>query len=302
MWFRNLRIYTLADDFVLPENLDTALEAEQFQPCGRQELASFGWSSPFGANNDQLVLRIGDHSLFCARKEERVLPAAVINGELEQQLQVIEAEQDRKVGAKEKQTMKEDIIHRLMPQAFTKFSSTWGMINMQHRVVIVDASTAAKAENFLALLRGSLGSLPVKPWLSSDSAELFFTQWLRDSHIPGDFDFGDELELRDTIDEGGVVRARQIDLTSTEIKNHLEHGKQVTKLGLVWADRLSFVMEADCSIKRLKPTDRLTDEQEKISNISSAEKIDSDFALLSGELHELFPALVSLFQSQEGLE
>ncbi|HET8817847.1 MAG TPA: recombination-associated protein RdgC [Pseudidiomarina sp.] len=302
MWFRNLRIYTLADDFVLPEALDKALEPEQFKPCGRQELASFGWSSPFGGTSEQWFHSIGKQYLFCARKEERVLPAAVINGELEQQLQVIEVEQDRKVGAKEKQSLKEDIIHRLMPQAFTKFSTTWGMINMQHRVVIVDASTASKAENFLALLRGSLGSLPVKPWLSTEAAETFFTQWLRDSTIPGDFAFGDELELRDTVDEGGVVRARQIDLTSTEIKNHLEHGKQVTKLGLIWADRLSFVMEADCSIKRLKPTDRLTDEQEKISTISSAEKIDSDFALLSGELHELFPALVSLFQTQDGLE
>lgn len=302
MWFRNLRIYTLAEDFVLPEALDTALESEQFQPCGRQEMASVGWSSPFGPSSEQLHHCIGKHYLFCARKEERVLPAAVISGELDAQVQQLEAEQDRKVGAKEKQTLKEDIIHRLLPQAFTKFSNTWGMINMQHRVVIVDATTASRAENFLALLRGSLGSLPVKPWLSSDAAELFFTQWLRDSAIPGDFAFGDELELRDTADEGGVVRCKQIDLTSSEVKNHLDHNKQATKLGLIWADRLSFVMEADCAIKRLKPTDRLTDEQEKISNISSAEKIDSDFALLSGELHELFPALVSLFQTQDSLE
>src|SRR5690554_4609530 len=142
MWFKNLRIYTLADDFVLPENIETRLQDNAFRPCGRQELASFGWASPFGAQSDVLFHQIGTSYLFCARKEEKVLPAAVVSAELDEAVTQIEAEQGRKVAAKEKQNMKEDIVHRLMPQAFTRFRSTWGMLDTELQVVVIDASAA----------------------------------------------------------------------------------------------------------------------------------------------------------------
>jgi len=54
MWFRNLRIYTLASDFVMPEQLEQALEAMRFKPCTRSEIASFGWASPFGRASEVL--------------------------------------------------------------------------------------------------------------------------------------------------------------------------------------------------------------------------------------------------------
>src|SRR5690554_2364579 len=113
MWFKNLRIYTLANDFVFPDNLEQQLQQYLFKPCGRNELASFGWSSPFGAQHETLHHQLGSSYLFCARKEEKVLPTAVINAELENAVGLIEAEQDRKVVGKEKQNLKEDIIHRL---------------------------------------------------------------------------------------------------------------------------------------------------------------------------------------------
>ncbi|RUO58767.1 recombination-associated protein RdgC [Pseudidiomarina insulisalsae] len=298
MWFRNLRIYTLADDFQLTDDLEAALSEQQFKPCGRTELASFGWSSPFGSRSEVLFHKIGDSYLFCARKEEKVLPASVVNAQLEEQIEAVEAEQGRRVVGKEKQSLKEDLVHRLLPQAFTRFKLTWGMLDMQHRIVVVDASASNQAEDFLGLLRGSLGSLPVKPWFSDNPTELYFTKWLKDGALPGDFEFGEEAELRDLDQEGGIIRCKNHELTSPEILAHLEHGKQITKLALIWSERLSMVMEQDMAMKRFKPTDRLLDEQDKLVDASAEEKIDADFALLSGELRELYPQLVSLFNEQ----
>lgn len=295
MWFRNLRIYTLADDFELTDNLDQALEEHAFKPCGRNELASFGWSSPFGPRSEVLFHKIGQAYLFCARKEEKVLPASVVNAQLEEQIEALEAEQGRRVVGKEKQSMKEDLVHQLLPQAFTRFKLTWGMLDMEHRIVIVDASASSQAEDFLGLLRGSLGSLPVKPWFSENPTELYFTQWLKQGNMPGEFDFGDEAELRDDAQEGGIIRCKNHELTSPEIMAHLEHGKQITKLAVVWSERLTMVIEQDMAIKRFKATDILMDEQDKLVDATAEEKIDADFALLSSEIHNFFPQLVSLF-------
>ncbi|SDB36873.1 recombination associated protein RdgC [Pseudidiomarina indica] len=295
MWFKNLRIYTLAQDFVLPDNISDRMVDNEFRPCGRQELASFGWSSPFGAHSEVLTHQIGSAYLFCARKEEKVLPSAVVQAELEEQVNIIEAEQARKVGSKEKQNLKEDIVHRLLPQAFTRFRLTWGMLDTQLKVVIVDASAANRAEDFLGLLRSSLGSLPVKPLFCEQATDVYFTEWLQQGLVPGPFQFGDEVELRDLSEEGSVVRMRQHDLTGTELKTHLEHDKRATKLGLQWRDRIEFVLEHDLAIKRFKPTDILIDEQDKLVDATPEQKIDADFALLAGELKAFYPDLVSLF-------
>ncbi|MBG22433.1 MAG: recombination-associated protein RdgC [Idiomarinaceae bacterium] len=298
MWFRNLRIYTLADDFELTTDLDQALAEHSFTPCGRSELASFGWSSPFGPRSEVLFHKIGDSYLFCARKEEKVLPSSVVNAQLEEQIEAVEAEQGRRVVGKEKQTMKEDLVHRLLPQAFTRFKLTWGMLDTQLGIVVVDASASNQAEDFLGLLRSSLGSLPVKPWFSDNPTELYFTKWLKNSEIPGDFDFGDEAELRDNDQDGGILRCKNHELTTPEILAHLEHGKQLTKLGITWADRITMVIEQDMAIKRFKATDVLLDDQDKLVDATAEEKIDADFALLSGEIRELYPQLVSLFNDE----
>lgn len=299
MWFKNLRIYTLADDFVVPDNIEQRLQDNAFRPCGRQELASFGWASPFGAHSEVLSHQIGSSYLFCARKEEKVLPAAVVNAELDEAIVQIEAEQGRKVGGKEKQNLKEDIVHRLMPQAFTRFRATWGMLDTDLNIVVVDASAANRAEDFLGLLRSSFSSLPVKPLFSENPSELYFTQWLKDGRAPGQFELGDEVELRDSAEDGGIVRLRQHALTGTEIETHLAHGKQATKIGLNWNERVSFVLEHDLAVKRFKPTDILLDDQDKLVDATPEQKIDADFALLAGEIHAFYPQLVGLFIETE---
>lgn len=298
MWFRNLRIYTLAPDFSIPEQLDQALEPMRFKPCGRSEMVSFGWASPFGRDSEVLFHKIGPCYLVSARKEEKVLPSSVVNAQLDELVAQREAELARKLPSKEKQAMKEDLIHRLLPQAFSKFKQVAAMIDTQLGIVVVDASSASAAEDVLGLLRSSFGSLPVKPWFAEHPSELYFTQFLRQQQLADGFEFGDEVELRDANDSGAVVRCRQHDLSGTEIETHLAHNKQVTKLGLIWQQRVQFVLEQDLAIKRFKATDVLVDEQDKLVDATPEQRIDADFALLSGEIGQLFPQLVSLFQTE----
>lgn len=298
MWFRNLRIYTLAPEFALPEQLEQALSTMRFKPCGRNERASFGWASPFGRDSEVLSHKIGHCYLVTARKEEKVLPSNVVNGQLEELVAQQEAELGRKLSSKDKQAMKEDLIHRLLPQAFSKFKHLGAMIDIQLGIVVVDSSSASGAEDVLGLLRSSFGSLPVKPWFAEQPSELYFTHFLRQQQLPDGFEFGDEVELRDADESGSVVRCRQHDLSGTEIETHLAHNKQVTKLALSWQQRLQFVLEQDLAIKRFKPTDVLIEEQDKLVDATPEQRVDADFALLSGEIGQLFPQLVGLFNME----
>lgn len=49
-----------------------------------------------------------------------------------------------------------------------------------------------------------------------------------------------------------MVRCKGMDLKSDEIQNHLAAGMQVTKLSLTWDENVSFVLDEEFGIRRLK--------------------------------------------------
>ncbi|MEC8926002.1 MAG: recombination-associated protein RdgC [Pseudomonadota bacterium] len=294
MCFKNARVYRFSDTFQLPEDFESQLEAQAFKPCGRQDMTSFGWTSVFGAQSDVLHHAVEQSYLVCAQREEKVLPAAVINAELEQKVQAIQDTEGRPVNGKEKKNIKEDITHQLLPQAFSKFRRTWAYIDLKRQLVIVDESSANKAEDLLGLLRASLGSLPVKPIALAESAEVVLTEWLTKQSLPTRFDLGDELELRSPQADGGIIRCKQEDLTREDVQAHATAGKQVVKLGLVWNERIECVLEADWALKRIKATDQLLDDQDDWNDASPEQKLDSDLALVSAELGALLDDLLSM--------
>ncbi|PYE33872.1 recombination associated protein RdgC [Idiomarina fontislapidosi] len=294
MWFKNARVYRFGESFQLPEDFESQLQAHAFKPCGRQDMTSFGWVSVFGAQSEVLHHAVEQSYLVCAQREEKVLPAAVVNAELEQKVQAIQETEGRPVNGKEKKNLKEDITHQLVPQAFSKFRKTWAYIDLKRQLVIVDESSANKAEDLLGLLRASLGSLPVKPIALAESAEVLLTEWLTTQALPDRFDLGDELELRSPQADGGIIRCKQEDLTREDVQAHAAAGKQVVKLGLVWNEHIECVIEADWALKRLKATDQLLDDQDDWNDASPEQKLDSDLALVSAELGALLDDLFSI--------
>ncbi|WP_287796281.1 recombination-associated protein RdgC [Idiomarina sp.] len=295
MWFKNLRFYQFSETFSLPDDFSEQLAEHSFHPCSRSDQSSFGWSSPFGADNEVLTHSLGNCWLLCAKREEKVLPSTVVNAQLDEKVRQISEAEGRSVPRKEKQNLKEDLIHQLLPQAFSRFRQSWGYIDLDRQIIAIDESAANKAEDFLGLLRGSVGSLPVRPVSPSDAVETYLTAWLQSAELPNPFEFGDEAELRSPQADGGIIRCKQEDLTREDIQAHLAGGKQVTRLGLVWQENLEFIIESDMALKRVKPTDRLLDAKDDLVDPSPEEKIDADFALVSAEVGLLFDDLKRAF-------
>ena len=72
-----------------------------------------------------------------------------------------EDEQGRSVTKKEKEQMKDDIIFELLPRAFNRVTDTHAYISVANNSIVINSSSRGKAEDVLALLRKSLGTLPV---------------------------------------------------------------------------------------------------------------------------------------------
>ncbi len=296
MWFSNLQLYRLTKPFTLSvEELTQQLEQHTFKPCGTLDLSSYGWVAPLGRDGAELVHTAGGYIMICARKEQKMVPATVVRERVQEKAEAIEAAQGRPVRRKERDTIKEEVIHTLLPQAFPRSTLTFAYISPKENLIVVNAASAKRAEELLSYLRGSIGSLPaVAPSLTVAPAAVM-TRWLNGDDVPHDFTLGDECELRDTVEDGGIIRCKRQDLTTEEIQVHLDAGKRAVKLAIDWQEQLSCVIQDDLTIKRLRFGEEILEQSKDADSDDAAAAFDNDFSIMTLELSRFIPRLLEVF-------
>ena len=164
LWFKNLMVYRLSRDISLrAEEMEKQLAELTFTPCGSQDMAKTGWVPPMGSHSDALTHTANGQIVICARKEEKILPSPVIKQALEAKIFKLEAEQGRKLKKTEKDSLKDEVLHSLLPRAFSRFSQTMMWIDTVNGLIMVDCASAKKAEDTLALLPEWYPSPPPAP-------------------------------------------------------------------------------------------------------------------------------------------
>ncbi|XAV88438.1 MAG: recombination-associated protein RdgC [Candidatus Symbiodolus clandestinus] len=297
MWLKNLLLYRI--NFEIPpdtESLERSLAAYAFLPCSAHDQRAIGWVSPFGNEQAPLVHAANSNLLLTVRQEEKLLPAAVIKQALQQRLDQWQEATGGRLTQTKKQALREQIISQLLPRAFSRFQEIRIWIDSRNALLAVDTPSFHKAETTLALLRQSLGTLSVIPWIQSPSITPLLTQWVATQALPEGFQLQEEAELRSMQAGGGVIRCKQQPLDSDEIAGHLAANKQVTQLALNWKQQIQFILTEDGRFKRLKYADSLQTADE-IAADDRQQRLDADFVLATAALSELLQALKPLLSS-----
>lgn len=275
MIFKNAKIYALTQPLSLTsEMLEKALGELEFRHCGAQDLATMGFARCIGG----LFAHVAQ-GMFTIRiqKEEKLLPSSVINAKLEEAVERVEMETGAPMCKKAKSDMKQEIITKLLPQAFTDRKSTYGTIIPESNLVIVHAGSDSQAEAWLAMVRKALGSLPVVPF-ARRSIQSELTHWVTDT-TPDTINLLEEAELKATDDTGGLVRVKNQELNTDEVSAHLDAGKLVQKVAFEYDEAFSAILCEDGSIKRIKLADRVLEENDDIPKDQVEARFDADVYL-----------------------
>jgi len=188
----------------------------------------------------------------------------------------------------------------MLPQAFSRNRRSFAYLAPKDGVLVVDASSAKQAEDLASTLRKSLGSLPVRPPVLEQAPIFTFTSWLNETiDLPGTVVLGDECELKDPSEDGGVVRCKGLNLKADEIRNHLNAGMEVTKLALTWDDNVSFVLDEEMGIRRLKFGETLQDQLDDVDVDDAVAKFDAAFTIMTLELSKLIPGLLEVLGGED---
>lgn len=296
MWFKNLSLFRFTEPFALnADELAEKLETLRFRPCGAHEESSFGWAAPITNTAQSLVHATNGYLMLCVKKQERVLPTAVVN-ELLQEKAAEEGEKlGRQLSKKERARLKDELIFDLLPKAFTFSRKIYAYVDPKGGWLAVDSASTKNAEDLLALLRKSLGSLPAVPVTTANNPVAVMTQWLVSKQTPADIVVEDECELRSPGEDASIIRCKRHDLALPEIQNHLDSGKEVIKLAMNWDGRLAFILDKNFSIKRLRFLDLVQDQLKDMEIEDEAARFDADFAIMTAELANFLPYLLGYF-------
>lgn len=293
MWFKHSRVYTLAQALPVPVEYLTAKLAEfQFTPCGDQDMKKYGFFPVIPGGKD-FISAVNGFIMVCCKKQEKVIPAQAVKDLLEEKIKEIFDNEGRPVGRKERGDLKDEIIFSMLPTAPKKSSLHYAYIDTARSLIICNHSSASAAEDLLSKLREALGSLRCYPIAVKNVTTQVMSNWLRDS-APEGFEIGDECELKAGKD-GRIIRAKKQDLSAEEITNHLNSGMHVSNISLSFKERISFTVDSDFAIKKLKFSDSVSDKANEGNAETKAQQFDADFFIMTAELQAMIDSLIAAF-------
>lgn len=294
MWFKNLQLYRFTKPFELdPETLGQQLEEHSFVPCGSQDTTRSGWVPPLGRHGSEFVHASSGYLMICCKRQDKLLPAAVVNEALEEKVLQIEEREARKLPAKERRSLKDELVFSLLPKAFARSSLQYAYISPHDNLLVVNAASAKRAEEMIDDLRAALGSLSVIPLASNSQPIDVMTQWVNSARPAPGFELGEECELRDNADISSVIRCKNQNLAAAEIVNHLKTGMHLSKLALNWQERIEFLLDDKLIIKRLRFSELVQEQADEIEADDVATQFDVDFSIMALELSGFFKALMN---------
>jgi len=293
MWFRNLQAYRITNGNITLNSLEEALSQHALQQCMQMEMQSRGWVVPRD-EQEIFVHAYGQQWLIAFGVENKLLPAGVINHHAKARITQIEQMQGYKPGKKQVRDIKEATIIELLPRAFAQRHKTYAWIDAVKNRLIIDTTSANKAEEFVEGLIKSMNGFTLAPLETHISPSSAMTRWLSGDDLPSIFTIDRDCELQGMNDEKATVKYTHHVLDAEETARHIRAGKKVIKLAMTWNSKISFVLHDNLQLRRIAPQDILKEPAE-----STEELFASDFAIMTGELSQLITDMIEALGGED---
>lgn len=296
MFFKNLTVYRLPAHWSMTaDQIEEALQAHTFAPCESLESMSVGWTLPVPAMDDRLVYRQDGQMLISLAIQKKLLPASVVAQAVRERAAEVEHQQGFKPGRRQMKEIKEGVIDELLPRAFAPIVCVSAWIDPVHGWLVIDTGSVGRADTMLKLLFKSIDKLPLESVHVAQAPASAMTQWCLDDEVPRNFTVDQAAELEARTEGKPAVVYKRHTLEADDLRRHIEAGKQVKKLAMTWADRISFVMTESLTIKKVVPLDVLKEQANSGNAENDFDRFQSDFALMTGELNKMLGDLLLAF-------
>lgn len=309
--FSNILAYRATNAFDLHKNLEEINQALASKPArlpGKMELNAVGFTEPVGEEG-AFIERIAPMTyVFAYNLAERMIPGKIVRQQVAARVKQIEKEQERKVYAREKQQIKDEVLNQMLPRAFIDQKITYGMVMGPY--ILIDSSSAKRGEDILSTLRSCLGSLGVRPVAVKTTPIDAFTRWFTTNEIDGPFRMTGDFKANNRSDESDFVNGKGTSPQDEGLSDLvLEHDRRVTVLGLSWGtatgESATFTVNEMIGIKGIKWPESLAEMaadqvgEEDDEDARRVTLLRTTLILLGAELKQLLADLLPALGGEE---
>lgn len=172
---------------VTASDLNNALTTHAFQPCTTSTPSTHGFIAPF-AHSEDLAYELNNCIVFAFKIESKVIPASALKKEVAARVAKIEEIENRDLGKKEKDVIKEDAYQALVAKALTREEVINGYFDLKANLLLIGTASTRKAELVTVALRKALGSLKISCF-NTGSLSTSMRGWIIDQNLPRGLDF-----------------------------------------------------------------------------------------------------------------
>ncbi len=299
--FKNLIVYRIGPGWAANSaELEAGLEKMVFVECGATQAVSAGWAPPRGVAHAPLLESVGGQWLMKLVVEQRVVPSAVVKRRVDERAAQIEQATGRKPGKKQQKELKEEVLLDLLPQAFTKQAAIRVWLNPKDRLLLIDASSPAKADDVVTHLVKAAEGLALTPLHTAQSPAAAMSEWLTTGEPPAGFSVDRECELKSPDETKSAVRYARHALDIDEVRQHIAGGKVPTQLALTWQGRVSLLLTESMQVKKIAFLEGVFEGSASNAGKPKAdEAFEADAAIATGELGKLIPDLIDALGGEQ---
>ncbi len=268
MFFKNLTVFKT--EFKRPaslKRLEQSLSAHSLSPCAPHETERIGFVPP--RNSGTFVHSIDGLHLIALGVERKVLPASAVR-------QAAEARDTASLPAA-------DPARR----AFSHTDKTFAWLDTKNQLLGIDSATPSKVGDLAELIMLTT-DIRLRTHRTVAAPSSAMASWLADGKAPGRF----AIDRNPGPAGAGEARPGHAEHAPEAARRNPAEGKAVRNLALTWADRISFVLSDAMFIQQIGFLDPLK-AQSAMPAENEEERFDRNFALMTGELAQMYQELVS---------
>lgn len=281
------------------------LEHYRYNPPLPIQAYSCGFEPPLGDDVEgaSFVHEVDGRMLVALRRAVKTIKPAEIRYRIEQKVKEIEDSEKRTVYRKERESIKDDVIVALLPDAFPEEHRVLAFITPRTGLIVIDAGSLKAAEEFTSMLRMALEGLPVQSIVCANDLSMVMGLWLRDlEKLPEILAIGNSVDLSEKTG-GGRVKFIKEDPQGEQAVSLVAARYSVSALSLSVNDGLPgfcFTFASDFVFNSIK-TDEAFD-KEKDADFEGddfakfkAAQLDVSLVLFAGVFDRVFSGLVESF-------
>ncbi len=297
--FNNLMLFRLEAEW--PQSLtdlQDALVQEEFSPCSATQQKSTGWKAPRGQDHGEFVESVAGQWIAKFVIETKAVPADAVRRRVDELAAQIEASTGRVPGKREKKDLRDDALQELLPHAFPKQGSNWVWFDPETRILALDAGSPARADEITSSLTRVAGKgFGIRLIQTNSTPQSVMAHWLSSEDtdaMPAEFALGRECELKGSGEQPAMVKFKNHDLWTDEVRQHLADGKLPVSLAVSWEERVRFTLTESLVLKKIGFDDSVFADAG-----DDDERFDTDVTIKTAELQQVIEQLLAALGGEQ---